>query len=146
MLPLPGEAIVKTEETKQLKYDSDSVTEKLLYTKSRNYKDRHFTKSPHYAKKKTYQPQLHQRFPKGKNPLDSKGNITRCSLCESMNHWALDCPDKTDSPNNARLSYEDMLLQEDFDHPSELKGLPSESWNAAVLNSSGSKLYVVESG
>ena len=27
------------------------------------------TKSPHYAKKKTYQRQLHQRFPKGKKHL-----------------------------------------------------------------------------
>ena len=57
-LPLPGEITVKTEETNQLECDSDSDTEDLLYTKSRNYKDRRFTKSPHYAKKKTYQLQL----------------------------------------------------------------------------------------
>ena len=51
MLPLTGEVTVKTEETNQLECDSDSDTEELLYTKSRNYKDRRFTKSPHYAKK-----------------------------------------------------------------------------------------------
>ena len=86
MLPLPGEVTVKTGETNQLKCDSDSDTEDLLYTNSRNYKDHCFTKSTHYAKKETYQPQLHQRPFKGKIPLDSRGNITRCSLCESINH------------------------------------------------------------
>ena len=85
---------MKTEETNQLECDPDSDAADLLYTQSCNYKDYCFTKSPHYAKKKTYQSQLYQRPPKGKNPLDSKGNITRCSLCESINHWAPDCPDK----------------------------------------------------
>ena len=51
MIPLPGEIIVKTEETNQIECDSDSDTEDLLYTKSHNYKDHRFTKSPHYAKK-----------------------------------------------------------------------------------------------
>ena len=58
MLPLPGEITAETEETNQIECDSDSDTEDLLYTKSRNYKDHRFTKSLHYAKKKTYQPQL----------------------------------------------------------------------------------------
>ena len=56
MLPLPREVTVKTEETNQLECDSDSDTDDLLYTKSQNYKDHHFTKSSHYAKKKTSQP------------------------------------------------------------------------------------------
>ena len=73
-LPTSGEGTVKTEETNQLECDPDSDAEDLLYTQSRNCKDDCFTKSPHYAKKKTYQ--LHQRPPKGKNPLDSKGSIT----------------------------------------------------------------------
>ena len=77
--------------------------------------------------------------PKGKNPLDSKGNITWCSLCQSVNHWAQDCPDKTDSPNNTWLSYEAILFQEDSDHPSEIKGLLLESRNAAVLDCGVSK-------
>ena len=126
MLPLPGEVTVKTGETKELECDSDSDTEELC-PKNCNCKEHCFNKSPYYAKKKTYQPQLHQRFPKGKNLLDSKGNITQCSLCQSMNHWASDCPDKTESPNDMWLSYEAILFQADSDHPSELKGLFSES-------------------
>ena len=30
---------------------------------------------------------------KGKNPTDSFGNMTKCSVCESINHWASACPD-----------------------------------------------------
>ena len=108
-------------------------TEDLLYTKSCNYKDGCFTKSPHYAKKKIYQPHLCQRPPKGKNPLDSKGDITLCSLCESINHWAPECPDKPDSPNNTWLSYKAILFLADFDHPSDAIVVPV-------------KPYVVKSG
>ena len=32
---------------------------------------------------------------KGKNPLDSKGNYTKCSICDSINHYASKCPDST---------------------------------------------------
>ena len=130
---------MKTEETNQLESDSDSDTEDLLYTNSRNYKDHCFTKSTHYAKKKTYQPQLHQRPSKDKIPLDSRDNITRCNLCESINHWAPDCSDKTYSSNDTWLSYETIPFQADFDHPSELKDFLSESWNAASLDSGASK-------
>ena len=54
-------------------------------------------------------------------------------MFESINHWAKDCPDKTKSPNEA------ILCKPDFDHPSELKSLLSESWNAAVLDGGASK-------
>ena len=67
---------MKTEETNELECDSNSDTEELLNTKSLNYKDIPFTKYSHYARKKTTcQPQLHQRFSKGKNSLNSKRNI-----------------------------------------------------------------------
>ena len=107
--------------------------------KSHNYKDRPFTKSPHYAKKTLITLTNIRCHPKGKNPLDSKGNITRCSLRQSVNHWAQDCPDKTDSPNNTWLSYEAIFFQEHSDHPSEIKCLHLESRNAAVLDSGVSK-------
>ena len=31
---------------------------------------------------------------RGKNPLDSYGNVTRCSLCDSINHYKKSCPDR----------------------------------------------------
>ena len=60
-------------------------------------------------------------------------------MCESINHWTPDCLDKTKSPNDTCLSYETILFQADFNHPSELKGLLLESRNVAVLDSGASK-------
>ena len=31
---------------------------------------------------------------KGKNPLDNNGNISRCRICDSINHWEKKCPDR----------------------------------------------------
>ena len=33
---------------------------------------------------------------RGKNPLDRYGNVTRCRLCDSINHWEEFCPDNDD--------------------------------------------------
>ena len=30
----------------------------------------------------------------GKNPLDRFGNPTKCAICQSINHWAQNCPDR----------------------------------------------------
>ena len=60
-------------------------------------------------------------------------------MCESVNHWAPGWFHKVKSSNDTWLSYEVILLQAGFDHPSELKGLLSECWNAAVFESSTSK-------
>ena len=71
-----------------------------------------------------------------KNPVDKRGNTTRCAICESMNHWIQDCPDKGSRDFN---TYYVVLYQSDYDHPNKLKNLVAESWNAAVLDSSASK-------
>ena len=60
-------------------------------------------------------------------------------MCESVNHSAPDWSHKVEFLNDTWLSYEVILIQADFDHPSELKGLLSECWNAAVFESSTSK-------
>ena len=44
---------------------------------------------------------------RGKNPLDQFGNITRCNICESINHWADKCPDKDEAK---RQSYFEIQL------------------------------------
>ena len=62
----------------------------------------------------------HKGKPKrGTNPLDDDGNLTRCSICESINHWAQSCPDKG---NKDISTYYVVLFQADYDHPSKLKG------------------------
>ena len=73
----------------------------------------------------------------GRNPSDSEGNPTKYSICESINHWAQDCPDKIKDEHDTYHSYHVVLFQSDFDHPStgKLQSLVAESWNAAVLDS-----------
>ena len=93
-----------------------------------------------------------------RNPLDSAGNITRCTNCQSINHWFNRCPDRFSYQNTNRPShtfYEDpvysqeddydeeistsmnhqlTLFQDDYGDPSKLKTLVRESMSAAVLD------------
>ena len=56
-----------------------------------------------------------QRYPqrkvtfekKGKNPVDSDGKISRCTWCDSVNHWADKCPDKYPEKGNSKQAYSD---------------------------------------
>ena len=41
----------------------------------------------------TEQKGVRSKSKKGKNPLETSGNITRCRECESVKHWEKDCPD-----------------------------------------------------
>ena len=90
---------------------------------------------------------------KGRNPPDPAGNTTRCVICDSVNHWANDCPDKrpsrrsrptymashTSVPASDSMTDDIVMFQSDFDHPSNLRTLVAESWNHAVLDSGASK-------
>ena len=64
------------------------------------------------------------------------GNTTRCAICESVNHWAQDCPDKGSGDFN---TYYAVLCQSDYDHPNKVKNLVAELWNAAFFDSGASK-------
>ena len=141
-MPLPGESVVKTEETYQINCkSSDAETEDVLYTKSRNNRDRKRISSIPQTKKRSPHPLSYHKPQKGRNPIDSRGNITRCTICEYVNHWDQSCPDKNNkiNPNETWISYKAVLFQSDFDNLNELKGLLSESWSAAVLDSGASK-------
>ena len=92
----------------------------------------------------------------GLNPLDRDGKITRCRVCDSVNHYEWKCPDRrynresgtnsrifTSSDLNSSLSgdiYHAVTLHaDDFDDPTRLKGLLSESLASAVLDCGASK-------
>ena len=86
---------------------------------------------------------------KGPNPPDPEGNTTRCIICDLVNHWANDCPDRhpsrrsrptymathTSVPSSNSMTDDIVMFQSDFDHPSNLHTLVAESWNHAVLGS-----------
>ena len=74
---------------------------------------------------------------KGKNPRDKDGTITRCSICESINHWAPNCPDNQNQNNTYYNKI--VLYQTDYDHPSKLLSFVDKSRNAAILDSRASK-------
>lgn len=73
----------------------------------------------------------------GKNPLDKYGNQTKCAICHSINHWAHNCPDR--ESENTFVVNEVILHQSDYDNPSELKYLMSETWSSALLDCGASK-------
>ena len=52
---------------------------------------------------------------KGESPRDKGGTITHSSICESINHWAPNCPDNQNQ-NNTYYN-EIVLYQTDYDHP-----------------------------
>ena len=69
----------------------------------------------------TYQETLKQRETgttrKKTNPLDKYGRITKCSVCQSIYHWARDCPDREEDQislftNEEQMTYLPQFLQE----------------------------------
>ena len=75
---------------------------------------------------------------KGKNPLDRFGRVTRCSICDSINHWQQDCPDRNSASNETYVVHEIVLHNVD-DSAVNLRNLVSETWNCGLLDCGASK-------
>ena len=61
----------------------------------RNYQ--HRNKSNFSPRRERYEHNYEKIKPRklrGRNPLDTYGKITRCNICDSINHWENECPDK----------------------------------------------------
>ena len=89
---------------------------------------------------------------RGKNPLDAHGNITRCAICSSINHWANKCPDRVRSErvnlteaseNSEKVKssevHDIILFESDLDEPMNVKSLLFESLGCAVLDCGASR-------
>ena len=70
----------------------------------------------------------------GHNPFDKNGIQTRCTVCQSINHWSQDCPDNINTEHSTYIVNEVVLHQTDYDSQQELKYLMSETWSTALLN------------
>ena len=69
-----------------------------------------------------------------KNPIDSHGNISRCRICESINHWEDDCPDKPYGKSKGNT--EEVVLYKSVLHTQEfMQQFTGEMLSAAVLDS-----------
>ena len=73
------------------------------------------------------------KFMFGKNPLDAQGRLTRCSICDSVNHWKSRCPDR-DSTAPKNNYYNIVLYQADLDDPQNINSLVKETIGAAVAD------------
>lgn len=75
----------------------------------------------------------HSKPSKGKNPLKN-GQQTRCNICQSINHWASQCPDR--SSEEVTYIVHELVLHNSNDVI--LQSLLSETWSCAVLDSGAS--------
>ena len=78
---------------------------------------------------------------KGRNPLDPQGNLTRCNICESINHWAAHCPDlhHVDPRKKEGVLYEVIMFESDLDDPDSIMSLEKETLGAGVADCGASK-------
>ena len=75
--------------------------------------------------------QFHRR--NEKNPLDEYGQYTRCTICESIFHWATACPHR--EAGAGEIHHHVILFQSDLTDQDCMKIFVSESLSAAVLDS-----------
>ena len=84
---------------------------------------------------------------RGKNPVNDQGFVSRCSVCESINHWAANCPDATYYAEEFEDTYDDCdgqlehhvtLFQSAFIGESAMKTFVAESFSSAILDSGAS--------
>ena len=65
-----------------------------------------------------------------KNPIDSSGNPSKCAMCESVYHWARDCPDKGKDPDNVEIALFCKEIEGCY-----LESFLGETFNSAILDS-----------
>ena len=98
-------------------------------------KTRGYNQNPKFLPKKSFERGKNVSG-RGRNPPNSKGDITRCTICESINHWMSNCPDKVyfeqddeDVEDNVTLYQSNLITDE------HMRTFVSESFNCAILDS-----------
>ena len=89
--------------------------------------------SVNWRNSKPGSPPMHPQTakPRGKNPLQRNGEQSRCRICQSINHWERECPDRR-KINDVSLVLNEVILQTSNDVV--LKNLVSETWGSTVLD------------
>lgn len=90
----------------------------------------------------SYRPNFDIRKKKGRNPLDAKGNCTRCTICDSINHYAAVCPDSTyfveEHVEGVDKEYDIVLFQSNLLTQHHFEIFVAESSTSAILDSGAS--------
>ena len=71
----------------------------------------------------------------GRNPTDFLRRVTRCNICDSVNHWVNKCPDK----NTTRNQEINLFFQSDIDVFTKGSTLVKETIGAAILDTGAAK-------
>ena len=72
--------------------------------------------------------------------MDKSGIPTRCIVCESINHWAKQCPDRSRTEHGTLLTENEIVLHTNNNNKSnDLKCLVAETWSTALLDCGASK-------
>ena len=72
-----------------------------------------FNKHEKFEQTPKYEQTSSTRRKKGRNPLDMYGNITRCQICDSVNHWRNSCPDRNISTYQEEVEVDNKDLWEE---------------------------------
>ena len=65
--------------------------------------------------------------------------MSESTVCQSINLWAQNCPDRSAHENSTYILNKVVLRQSDYDNPQELKFLMSETWSATLLDCGATK-------
>ena len=76
---------------------------------------------------------------KAKNPIGRDGKISRCDVCDSINHWAQECPDRANRPSDTYIVHEIVLQESQYQDPEKLKQLVADTWSNGLLDCGASK-------
>ena len=104
-----------------------------------NKPKRYQTKKKFYKNK--YQKNVKQSR-QGRNPMNKKGEVSRCDICDSINHWASNCPDAVyyqdcseSSDDSSEDAHQITLFQSNLVMNDQFNIFLSETLNTAVLDS-----------
>ena len=97
--------------------------QRYSYGGDRSYND-HRKDRMNYERERQneYEPRKTRKV-RGKNPLDAYGKVTRCRICESINHWEDKCPDRKEQKDTY---HEDLLNKSDSSDESDVESLTYE--------------------
>ena len=154
-----------SEKTKKLPYPSKVDSERQYYQPKQNSyasnSSRYSTQQSHNYKDKISNQQSDESLradtkgnlpiKRGKNPLDKFGNNTRCYICDSINHWHNECPDRQSTEyrtyheehesdsDDPGIPFEVILHETKGEESNKLQNLLIESLGSAVLDCGASK-------
>ena len=78
------------------------------------------------------------------NPVNSSGNITKCSVCQSIYHWYKECPHKINDADGNQVK-SSLFSKEVYNCYCYINKFVGETFNHAVLDSGCTKTVCGES-